>query len=470
MPKNIFIALVISLSTLALLGCSTASDMLSQHSAHPTPQVMPPPSGDDQLSDNRLWQGSPKVVLDNVSHIPLRKLEAASGSLDPTMNGWIKLVIISKRYSTNSQKLAQQLIAWRNEFATHPANTLLPGDTTLSALMNNAELPQRIALLLPLQGSLGQSGQAVRDGFLSAYYDSFAKTHIEQTISFYDTSQKNIATVYQQAVAEGANVIIGPLMKDNVQTLTRSGRLTIPTLALNYTDVSFGSLPANLYQFGLSPLDEAQQIADKAASATHSRAIIIAPQNDWGHRSVKTLVARWQLLGKTVVDTYYFTPQANLNMDIAKLLRVNTKEDRNKMKEDNNKNALQQQRRQDFDVIFLLAQPQSAREIVPLLKFYYADNIPVYATSSIYAGAPNPTKDQDLRGVIYCDIPWVVHKNHSDRLFAVGHDAYLLSGQLQRLTQLSNFPIYAQTGALTMTASQQIYRRLPWTTIHANKP
>ena len=34
---------------------------------------------------------------------------------------------------------------------------------------------------------------------------------------------------------------------------------------------------------------------------------------------------------------------------------------------------LEQQRRQDFDVIFLLTQPERAREIVPLLKYYYAE-------------------------------------------------------------------------------------------------
>ena len=467
MPKNILITCFIALSTLAITGCSSTTDMISQtfgsHYAGSQPYT-----GTYKMSDEAFWEGSSATVWDRLTHIPLTQLDASANTSDNVKSGWIKLAIISKRYSTNSKDLTQHLTAWRSEYPSHPGNSLFPSDSSLTSIAHTP-LPQRIALLVPLQGPSSASGQAVRDGFLGAYYESLAKTHVQQTISFYDTTTNpNINALYQQAVSEGADFVVGPLIKNDVQSLANSGSFRVPTLELNYTDNS--SLSNNLYQFGLSPLDEAQQVADKAMRNGLSRAIIIAPQNDWGKNTVKTLTTRWKSLGGSVTEVMYFTPQSNLNQDVADLLHINIKQDREKMKNENNKAILEKQRRQDFDVIFLLAQPESAREIVPLLKYYYADNIPIYATSSIYSGAPNATKDQDLKGVIYCDIPWVLQMNRSDRLFAVGHDAYLISAELPRLTQMPNFPIYASTGALTLTSSHQIYRRLPWTQVNAGRP
>lgn len=235
-----------------------------------------------------------------------------------------------------------------------------------------------------------------------------------------------------------------------------------PTLALNYSDANNQMLPTNFYEFGLLPEDEAAQIADRAHNAGLSRALVIAPQDNVGQRLATKFKARWQELGGSIQDSLYFTAQSDLNENIASLLHVNPK---------SKKELQQQQRRQDFDVIFIFTQPQQAHLIVPLLKFYYTSNTPIYATSSVYSGKPNPTKDVDLNGVTVCDIPWNMRVNgvndqiQADRLYAVGQDAYLLSAAMQRLQNLPHFPIYGYTGALTMSASQQIHRRLPCTVI-----
>jgi outer membrane PBP1 activator LpoA protein len=249
----------------------------------------------------------------------------------------------------------------------------------------------------------------------------------------------------------------------------------VPTLALNYTEVWFGSLPTNFYEFGLSPLDEAKQLAEKAWQAGHKRAIIIAPQDEWGQRVTKTLVANWNALGGSVTETFYFTDKMDLNQSIAHLLHANMSNDRNKAKM-----ASEQQRRQDFDTIFLLASPQSARQIVPLLKYYYADKTPIFSTSVIYSGSPEPQRDSDLNGVTFSDTPWTLQMANSagssdgdsrfNRLYAVGRDAYLLSNQMARFSKLPNFPIYGATGALTLTPQQQIYRRLAWVQMHNGRP
>lgn len=468
MPKNIIITLLVTLSCLSLMGCADTASFYSNTHPSSTPSSS---IGSTQVGagNDVSWQENSYALWNTLQRIPLRKLEARL--TDPTNNAtqvaWLKLAIISKRYTRDSKQLAEQLMQWHNENPTHPGNQLFKNGTLSSVLYS--QQPRHIALLLPLQGPLGSSGQAIRDGILSAYYASLAKTHIQQTISFYDTSaQSNIGALYQQAIEKGADVVIGPLMKEDVQKLLDTTQISIPTLALNYTE---GSLPLLFYEFGLSPVDEAQQVADKAWQAGLSRAIVIAPQTPWGQRVSKTLVSRWQSLGGQVTDSLYYAKRTDFNQSIANLLHINQKEDRQKTQEGNSKAMLEQQRRQDFDVIFLLADPTAAREIVPLLKYYYAARIPIYATSVVYSGSPNPQKDVDLNGVIFADIPWLLKSSKStNRLYAVGRDAYVISGELERLKNLPQFPLYAATGALTLTSAHQIYRRLPWAQIHNGHP
>lgn len=418
-------------------------------------------------ADNALWQSNSNLIWDKLQSQSPNQLRASlAHNTNPTAAAWMKLALISKQYSANTPELIKQLEAWREQNPNHPGNTLFPDNATLNSI--NTAPPKHIALLLPLQGPFAAQGKAIRDGFMRSYYADRGKTTQLPALSFIDTSQNSdIAALYQQAVSQGADFIIGPLTKDQVQALTQSRNFPATTLALNYTETS--SLPNNFYEFGLSPLDEAMQIADKAREEGRTRALIIAPQNEWGKRTAKALLARWENNGGKVTDSLYYSSDTNLSKAIPELLHINTKADRELMKEDNNKKKLSEQRRQDFDTIFLLAQSKEGRQIVPLLRYYYADNIPIYSTSAIYSGVPNPQRDTDLNGVIFCDVPWLLRANsnaNTNRLFAVGYDSHMLTKQLPRLSALQNFPVYAATGALTMTPQHQIYRRLPWATIH----
>lgn len=474
MRKNTLILNFALLCTFALASCSTQS-MLNNNffsPSQPSPRDYNAPA---QLENPGLWQGNPNSIWVKIQQTPLDKLEATQNTADPIAAGWIKLAIISKRYSTNTPELATQLLNWRTQYPNHPGNQIIASDSTLNSLQTTKP-PKNIALLLPLQGKFAPLGNAVRNGFLNAYYAQLAKTSYQQTINFYDTSSgQSIVALYQQAIAKGANLVVGPLTKQEVQQLTGGASFSVPTLTLNYTDSWFGG-PSNLYQFGLSPLDEAKQVADKAWQTGHSHAIIIAPQTEWGQRVAKDLSQRWLADGGTISDVFYFSAKSNLTKDIAQLLHVDTKADSTKSREQKDRATLEQQRRHDFDVIFLLAPPQTARQIVPLLRFYYVDKTAIFSTSIIYAGFPQPQKDYDLNGVTFSDTPWVLSGRSADsnpeanRLFAVGHDAYLLSYNLSRFSDLKNFPLYGETGALTLTPQRQFYRRLAWVQMRNGRP
>lgn len=467
MTRHIVVSFLLGLCALVLTSCASTQQLFQQtlsSDQQSTENASNPVNLQGFPNDPVFWQANTLTTWDKLQHIALPELKSAEASAtDPNIRGWLKLAIISKQYSTDTTQLVNQLIAWRNENPNHTANSLFPGNGELNSILNDSP-PRHVVLLLPLQGNLSASGQAVRDGYLSAYYKSGFKN--SQTISFTDTnSNPNIAALYQQALSQGADTVVGPLTKEQVQQLLSQGSIGVPTIALNYTD-GWGSLPANLYEFGLSPVHESKQLAEKAWQAGHKRALIIAPQNEWGQRVVKNATASWNALGGSVADTFYFTPQTDMSKGIAGLLHANTANNK-----DNNKIAPEQQRRQDFDVIFLLAASQNARQILPLIKYYYAANIPVFSTSAVYSGFPSPQKDSDLNGVTFCDTPWTLQMAGTggsetdvrfNRLYAVGRDAYLLGNQIGRLNRLPNFPIYGSTGALSLTSDHKIYRRLAW--------
>lgn len=435
------------------------------HVDRPAPGILRPSQADISSYNTALWEGDTAMVWNRLVHTSPSKLTAWQSLADDSIKtAWLELALLNKQNNLSTRQLARELLVWRSRHPAHPANKLFPDNQMLNTLANTTP-PRHIAILLPQGGPYDASSQTVREGFLNAYYAN-QKEVGQQSVKFYDTrAAKSIAGLYQQAVQDGADFIIGPLMKDNVQELRKTRNFNVPTLALNYSDMIWSNAPHNFYEFGLSPEDEAEQIAERAHHAGKNKAIIIAPRSGWGKRMTMALSNHWKSLGGNVQDSFFYEQKSNFNTDIAKLMNVNTAEDKILMHEMNDKTLLEQQRRQDFDVIFLFASPDTARIIVPLLKYYYANDIPIYATSAIYAGKANPTKDTDLNGVFVCDIPWKrlrqPENNAQDRLYAVGQDAYLLSQALSRLVLLPNFPVYGTTGALILAPTNQIHRRLP---------
>lgn len=340
---------------------------------------------------------------------------------------------------------------------------------SLPAVANAASLAnQQVILLLPLSGSLASAGAAIRDGFLAAQQQAGSSVKVD-TI---DTHQvKPIHLAYQQAVAKGAQIIVGPLEKGAVVELARQV-LPVTTIALNQVQ---SARNANLYQFGLSPQDEARQVAERAAQDGHHVALSIVPAGDWGNGVAQAFQQRWSELGGTISHTLRFRLQDSLADKIKETLGISGSSHWISPK----------QRSQDFDVVFLAAPPAIARQIKPLLKFYYAGQVPIYATSFIYTGTPQPLQDRDLNGILFCDIPWILAapplalelaqkdpRNFAEnsRLYALGIDAYRLTAQIKDLQASTGTYIQGVTGELYLAPKQQILRHLPWARFRNGQP
>lgn len=128
-------------------------------------------------------------------------------------------------------------------------------------------------------------------------------------------------------------------------------------------------------------------------------------------------------------------------------------------------------------MIFLIADPAQARQIKPTLAFHYAGNIPVYATSHIYSGVPNPGVDRDLNGIRFNTMPWLFDSQSPEkkmidqntqssaiysRLHAMGVDAFRLYPRLPQLAQVPEMRLYGATGALRLLPDGRIEREQIW--------
>ncbi len=340
----------------------------------------------------------------------------------------------------------------------------------------------QIALLLPLSGRLADAGQAIRDGFLAAYFD--IPVAMRPAVRVYDAAG-DAAPVLHKALEEGATFVVGPLSKENVAALRALADGKVPILALNHLPDA-DPAPQHFYQFTLAPEDEARQIAAHALSEGQKIAAVLVPSGDWGQRVRQAFAVAFTAGGGQLATTEtYATDTTDFSDILVPLLGFEASQKRYQ-----SVNALvggglvfTPRRRDDIDFVFFAGQPVHARLIRPQLKFHYAGDLPVYATSDIHD--PQASSNQDLEGIVFLDIPWLVSDDeairklretvaqlwpgdarHVGRLFALGYDAAMLVSPLKAGEGIDS--LSGLTGRLTLGTNGRIRRSLTWATFGAD--
>jgi hypothetical protein len=414
------------------------------------------------------------LIFEALMALPASQLRTQAEAANTSdVRGWLSLAAMSKQYHTDPIKQWEALGNWGKAWGYHPAAKQLPTSLRMLAQIIR-EQPQIIALLLPLQGDIGTYGRAIRDGILATHY----AMHGSADIKIFDTSSKDIELILAQAQAAGAQLVIGPLSRENVTTLARNPALPLPVLALNRS--LEGLTSDNLYQFGLAPEDEINQIADQVYNDGLRNALVIYPEDDWGNRNFAAFEERWETLGGQIVDSAQYANQRDYSDLIKTLLTVDQSERRaaDVRRIIGERFEFTPRRRMDIDFVFLLASPTQARGINPTLAFYYAEDIPVYATSHVYEISDSRIESIDLNGIRFCDIPWKLTQDSAIQhqiqanwpasraqlapFYALGVDAYQIHPKLQYLKALQFDKTYGVTGILQITPDNLITRSLMW--------
>ncbi len=342
---------------------------------------------------------------------------------------------------------------------------------------------QKIAVLLAESGRFKPASTAIRQGILLSYYQQ-AQLGNTSELMFLDAAESPITTLYQQAVAAGATVIIGPLDKDQVKQLAGIPNITTPILALNYLPESMPVASNQLFQFGLATEDEARQISIRGQQLGYRRAALLYPQNEWGQRVATAFRDDWQQHdGRISSERSYVTAAGTDYSDpVRSLLGIH--------KETREDGQSQQVRRQDIDFIVMISDPKAARQLKPMLNYYFADNLSVFSTSNIFAGIIDPNKDQDINGVQFTELPWLLDTSdalrhdygqqpsatnistHADtlRLVALGIDSFRIAPRLTWLHAHADNSIDGATGKLTLNPARRIQRQSAWAHFQNGRP
>ncbi|WP_300524921.1 penicillin-binding protein activator [Alcanivorax sp.] len=447
---------------LAMKGDLTRS-LQERVAAHPLLE-----DDDQDYNHGMIWQ-----LLMQLSNTELADaIEGSSGDL----RGWLTLAQLYRDPIADLDAQVSRLNQWSAQWRTHPATEDVPD--ILDALEKAAnEKPSKVAILLPTTGPLKNAGKTLQEGIMTAYY-RHKQNGNPPLLRFYDSGGDNILALYDQAIQDGADFVLGPLAKDKAATIAKQGSLPVTTLALNYIDQD--NLPENFFQFGLAPEDEARQIALQGAREGASQAGILYPQGEWGERVAQAFAEEWQSLGGTVTVTRTYQEGPSLGDTVKELLLVAQSQSRGEAvsRFTSLDMDIQPRRRQDMGFLFLLANPNQGRQVKPALNFHYAKDLPVYSTALIHSGESNPRRDQDLNGVRFVDMPWMLSNEDSElrrmteeqwpeghgryeRLFAMGIDAYRLQSRLYLLSTLPSSELPGVTGRLSMK-QQRIVRELDW--------
>ncbi len=344
-------------------------------------------------------------------------------------------------------------------------------------------------MLLPLSGSNATAGKAIQNGFFGAYVSAVAGLQGAQQVRVYDVNEiGNARRAYAEAVEDGAEFVVGPLLRRNVNDMGDEILLPVPMLTLNYLPNNILAAPG-LYQFALAPEDEAASAARRALADGNNRALVLVPDNEWGRRVFASFSSEFEALGGTVLDHRSYQPsKQDFKVEIEGLMALSQSVIRYRRLRANIGGPLQfaPRRRQDAEFVFLAANAQVGRMIKSQLKFHYSGDLPVYSTSFIYS--MDGRSNADLNGLMFADTPWVISphswmaelpalyneywpaERRLARLHAMGYDAYHLVAKLYGSRTGPIDEMDGATGRLYLDADSRIHRRLSWAQFQRGEP
>ena len=303
--------------------------------------------------------------------------------------------------------------------------------------------PLKVGVLLPLSGGQSAAAASVRDGFLAGYYGERRR---RPEVRFYDTAA-GASAAYARAAAEGNDFVVGPLGRDEVDAVFADDTPRVPLLALNRGS---HTPPAGSAAFSLSPEDEGISLAQYLIQRGAKRVLIQTGGEDAQRRTAGTARAQLERRGVQVTE------------DIASA--------------------------QGVDAVLLVVKGTQARALMPRLALAGVTAATRVATSQIVSGTGKPAEDAALDGIVYPTEAWAVRsvdglpsqasaaarvdtaKGPAARLFAFGHDAWLLTGYLERLGTSNNGDVAGATGRLSLDGFGNVLRVPGWSRFAGGVP
>ncbi len=324
-----------------------------------------------------------------------------------------------------------------------------------SALAPDYRAPERLAVLLPQTGPLAVAGNAIRDGLLAAYY---AETRQKPGIRFYDSkgTAEGIASALQQALDDGAQMVIGGIGREEVAVLSGNEH-RVPVLALNRIETARNRM---LLNFSLNPEREGELIAERLLAKNLRSVGLFSQGSESDTRAIAAFERRYAQGGGRILVR---APAPAASMDdngapTAPTLPAAMAE---------------------ASALVLWLPADSAKPIRGALALMGAASKPIFASSELQSNR-DILPNNELNGIEFLQIPWLTTASNAQNLQAVqlmklpsargpgaalnafGVDAWLIATRLPIWLASPKTEIAGATGQLHLEPDGRIERRLRW--------
>lgn len=320
-----------------------------------------------------------------------------------------------------------------------------------AAAADGYQPPARMAVLLPLSGQMATAAGPVRDGLLAGYYDERRQ---RPELQFFDThgTAAGALAAYDQAVAAGADYVLGPLGRDEVDALFARSNLPVPVQALNH---GHELPPAGHLGFSLAPEDDGLAAAEYLARRQRGNVLVLHSNDDSGRRAAAAFAAALAERGGQVLAAIAVSDNP---ADVGAQLRAGA------------------------DAVFLAVRGNQARALVPQLAQAGLGTALRVGSSQLTSGTGKPEQDLVLDGIAFPTERWTSHgiaglpaasqlaqrlptaRGAAARLLAFGYDAWQISAYMPRLLAADGRGISGATGSLYLDGSGKVQRRPAWST------
>ncbi len=299
-------------------------------------------------------------------------------------------------------------------------------------------------------------------------------------LKIYDTTTQPMSQLLAQVQQDGATLVVGPLLKDNVEDVIKSNT-SLNVLALNQPEKVENR--ANICYFALSPEDEARDAARHIHDQGKQTPLLLVPRGALGDRVVNAFANEWLKLGGGTVLQQRVGSASELKSSVNSGISLSgTPVSTLPSASDSplsNPQDVQVSSTGGVDAAWILATPEQIAYIKPMIALRNGSqsNVTLYASSRSAQGTSGPDFRLEMEGLQYSEIPMLAGSNpmlmqqalsavRNDyslaRLYAMGADAWSLANHFAQMRQTPGFELNGNTGDLTATQDCVINRKLSW--------
>ncbi|WP_375602011.1 penicillin-binding protein activator [Enterobacter hormaechei] len=308
-------------------------------------------------------------------------------------------------------------------------------------------------------------------------------------LKIYDTSAQPLDQVLAQVQQDGASIVVGPLLKNNVEALMKSNT-TLNVLALNQPEQVQNR--ANICYFALSPEDEARDAARHIHEQGKQAPLLLIPRSTLGDRVANAFAQEWQTLGGGVVLQQKFGSASELRAGVngGAGIALNGSPVSASLPQQQSVTIggltipapptdAQISGGGKVDSAYIVATPEEIAFIKPMIAMRNGSQsgATLYASSRSAQGTAGPDFRLEMEGLQYSEIPMLAGSNpqlmqqalgavRNDyslaRLYAMGVDAWALANHFTQMRQVPGFELNGNTGDLSADQDCVINRKLSW--------